>query len=361
MIPGADGLSELEDLIQYRLPFGWLGNVFGARPIQKKLERLFRYRHHITYHDLARQSLMRGYVPMKILVTGATGLVGRELTNSLTSAGHEVLRLTRQNPTEVNDIPWNPVTKYIPKARLENLDAVIHLAGENIAQSRWTPAFKEKMRFSRIEGTKLLCETLAQLQAPPKIFIGASAIGYYGNRGTEILTETSSPGTGFLADLCRDWETSVETLRPLNTRIVQVRIGVVLSLRGGALAKMLTPFSLGAGGIVGDGKQYWSWVAIDDVVGAIEHCLTHSEISGPVNVVAPNPSTNFDFTKTLGSVLHRPTIFPLPAFAARLMLGEMADDLLLSSTRVIPSRLQETGYQFRCPTLELALQHVLGK
>lgn len=361
ILPAADGAAELEDAIRYRLPGGWLGDRLGSRFVQRKLERVFRYRHEITVRDLAAGLRATQQVPMKILVSGATGLVGSELTAMLTTQGHEVWRLTRRPPTAANDIPWNPATGTIPQARLEGLDAVVHLAGENIAKSRWTDAVKQQMHNSRVDGTRLLCETLAQLQSPPKTLICASAIGFYGNRGAEVMTESSAPGTGYLADMCRDWEAAAEPARQQGMRVVHLRIGVVLSPKGGALAKMLTPFKLGVGGIVGDGKQYWSWVAIDDVIGAVHHCLTHAEMSGPVNVVAPNSSTNSDFTKTLGGVLHRPTILPMPAFVAKLALGEMAEELLLSSTRVVPTRLQETGYQFRCPTLESALKHVLGK
>jgi uncharacterized protein (TIGR01777 family) len=350
----------LEDAIEYRLPFGRLGDMLGHRFVERKLERVFRYRHRVTGADLHLITDLRKQAAMKILITGATGLVGTELASLLMTQGHEVFRLTRKAPREPNDIPWDPATGNIPKARLEGLDAVVHLAGENIAGARWTPAVKERLRASRVEATRLLCETLAELQAPPKTLICASAIGYYGDRGDELLTEDSANGTGFLAELCRDWEAAAEPARKKGIRVVNVRIGVVLTPKGGALAKMLTPFKFGVGGVVGSGKQYWSWVAIDDVIGAIYHCLTRAEISGPVNAVAPNSTTNADFTKTLGGVLHRPTIFPMPAFAARLALGEMADELLLSSARVVPKRLQETAYQFRCPTLELALQHVLG-
>lgn len=361
IIPRDDQSCELADLIEYRLPFGELGDLFGYRSVQRRLERAFRYRHHITFHDLAAESSIREPTSMKILVTGATGLIGRELTAYLTTAGHEVFRLTRRPPAEANDITWNPEAGSIPKGPLERLDAVVHLAGENIAASRWTDAVKARMRASRVDGTRLLCETLSQLQSPPKTLICASAIGYYGDRGDEVLTESSLPGTGFLAELCRDWEAASEPARQKRIRVVNLRIGVVLSSQGGALAKMLTPFKLGVGGVVGSGRQYWSWVAIDDVVGTIHHCLVHDELTGPVNAVAPNSATNSDFTKTLGGVLHRPTLFPMPAFAARLALGEMADELLLSSTRVVPERLQQTGYSFRCPTLESAFRHVLGR
>jgi uncharacterized protein (TIGR01777 family) len=298
---------------------------------------------------------------MNILITGATGLIGSPLAAALSDAGHEVFRLSRRTPAEANDIQWNPAAGEIPKARLEGLQAVVHLAGENIAKSRWTNAVKQRMRASRVEGTRLLCEALAGLASPPKTLVAASAIGYYGDRGAELLTEDSPPGKGFLAELCRDWEAAAEPAQQHGIRVAKLRIGVVLSARGGALASMLTPFKMGVGGVVGSGKQYWSWIALDDVVGAIQHCLKQESICGAVNAVAPNPATNADFTKTLGAVLHRPTILPMPAFAAKLMLGEMAEELLLSSTRVKPKRLEETGYRFRYPTLESALKHALGQ
>lgn len=297
---------------------------------------------------------------MKILVVGASGLVGTALVPRLISEGHEVLRLTRSTPRDAQDISWNPERGELPPARLEGVDAVIHLAGENIAGARWTDAVKARIRSSRVNGTRLLSETLAQLQRPPQSLICASAIGYYGDRGSEPLTEESGPGTGFLADVCREWEAACEPARQAGIRVVNLRIGVVLSPRGGALQKMLTPFKLGGGGVIGSGKQYWSWIALEDVVGALLHCLTHTELVGPVNGTAPNPSTNYEFTKTLGAVLKRPTIFPVPAFAARLALGQMANDLLLASSRVLPKQLQNTGYEFRCPTLMEALRHELG-
>ncbi len=297
---------------------------------------------------------------MKVLVTGATGLVGSALCPFLTTGGHEVYRLTRSAPKQENDIQWNPETRDLPRARLEGLDAVVHLAGESIAGKRWNAKVKDRLRSSRIEGTRFLCETLAQLQRPPKTLIGASAIGFYGDRGADLLNESAQPGEGFLVDLCRDWEAACDPVRVKGMRVVNLRIGFVLSAKGGGLAAMLLPFRLGAGGILGSGHQYWSWVALDDVVGAIHHCLMQERITGPVNVTAPSPVTNYEFTKTLGRVLGRPTILPMPAFAARLALGEMANELLLASARVMPNRLSETGYAFRHPTLQEALRHVLG-
>jgi uncharacterized protein (TIGR01777 family) len=298
---------------------------------------------------------------MKVLVTGATGLVGSELVPFLTAGGHEVYRLTRSNAVEANDITWNPDAGELPKARLEGMDAVVHLAGENIAASRWNPVVKERLRHSRVDTTRFLCEALAQLQHPPKTLICASAIGYYGDRGSEILTESAAPGRGFLAEMCRDWEAACEPARQKGMRVVNLRIGVVLSPKGGGLAKMLTPFRMGVGGVIGSGRQYWSWISIDDVVGVIDHCLTSPQLSGAVNATAPSPVTNRDFTKTLGAVLRRPTVFPMPGFVAKIMLGEMAEDLLLGSARVMPNRLSESNYRFHHPTLEGSLRHLLGQ
>lgn len=296
---------------------------------------------------------------MKVLVSGATGLVGSALCAALTARGDEVWRLTRRPPNEATDIQWNPDQGQLPKSRLEGLDAVVHLAGENIAGARWTAAYKQKIRDSRVRGTQLLAETLAQLERKPKVLVAASAIGYYGRRGNESLTETAAPGQGFLPDVCREWEAATRPAEAAGIRVVNLRIGVVLAKAGGALAKMLLPFQLGVGGVVGSGQQFWSWVGLADVVGAIEHSLDHQDLRGPVNAVSPQPLTNYDFTKALGKVLHRPTIFPMPGFAARLALGEMADDLLLGSTRVYPKRLEETGYRFQHPTLDAALRHAL--
>jgi uncharacterized protein (TIGR01777 family) len=297
---------------------------------------------------------------MKVLITGATGLVGSALGPVLSADGNEVFRLTRSEPKQANDITWNPDSRDLPKARLEGLDAIVHLAGENIAGKRWTPAVKERLRTSRIQATRFLCESLAQLQSPPKTLICASAIGYYGDRGAEILTESAAPGTGFLPDLCRDWEAACEPARQCQIRVVNLRIGVVLSPKGGALANMLTPFRLGLGGVIGSGRQYWSWIALDDLVGAIRHCLTNTHLSGAINATAPTPATNRHFTKTLGAVLHRPTVLPMPALAAKLALGGMATDLLLASARVMPNRLSESNYRFQYPTLSAALIHLLG-
>jgi uncharacterized protein len=296
---------------------------------------------------------------MNILISGASGLIGSELSAFLTSAGHQVTALTRSKDKPGN-IYWDPAKGDIEANKLNGFDAVIHLAGENIA-SRWTAEKKQRIRDSRVKGTEMLCETLARLDQPPTTLLCASAIGYYGNRGDEILTETSRPGDTFLSKVCEEWEEATAPALQKGIRVCNMRIGAVLTPKGGALAKMLTPFRLGVGGKVGPGTQYMSWIALDDVVGAFNHALQTSALLGPVNVVSPNPVTNKEFTKTLGRVLGRPTIFPLPGFMARAMFGEMANELLLGSARIQPIRLQESGYQFRHPDLEEALRYLLSK
>lgn len=299
---------------------------------------------------------------MNILVSGSTGLVGTALIPVLTGTGHEVARLVRskaRNPSK-EMVGWDPAANLIDKAGLEGIEAVVHLAGEPIA-GRWNAAKKARIRDSRVQGTQLLCDALAQLTTPPATLVCASAIGIYGDRGDEVLTEESAAGTDFLADVCREWEAACDSARQKGIRVVNLRFGVILSPYGGALAKMLTPFKLGAGGVIGSGRQYMSCISIDDCVGAIVHALMNTTVAGPVNVVGPEPVTNRDFTKTLGKVFGRPTIFPMPAFAARLAFGEMADALLLSSSRVEPKKLRDTGYQFQHATLEAALRHVLRK
>jgi uncharacterized protein len=296
---------------------------------------------------------------MHILVSGASGLIGSALIPLLTADGHRVSRLVRSQPRSGDRaVSWDPARGTIDAGGIEGVDGVVHLAGEPIGE-RWNAEKKARIRDSRIKGTRLLCDTLAQQSTPPKVLVCASAIGYYGNRGAEVLTEESAPGTGFLADVCRAWEGAAEPARQKGIRVVNLRFGVVLSATGGALAKMLPPFRMGMGGILGSGKQYVSWVTLDDAVGAIRHALLTEPLQGPANTVAPHPVTNEEFTKTLGKVLGRPTLVPLPAFAARLMFGEMADELLLASARVQPTRLLATAYAFRYPELGAGLRHLL--
>ncbi|HUE80971.1 MAG TPA: TIGR01777 family oxidoreductase [Pyrinomonadaceae bacterium] len=298
---------------------------------------------------------------MKILISGSHGLVGSALVQSLETAGHEVARLVRHAPSNANEIEWSPERYSIALARIEGFDAVVHLAGESIADGRWNEEKKARIRESRIKGTKLLSESFIQLSQPPDVFISASAIGYYGSRGDEVLTETSQAGEDFLAGVGVDWEKATAPAAEKGIRVVNLRFGIILDGKGGALAKMLPPFRMGIGGRIGDGKQWMSWIALTDVIGVIEFALSNKEIQGPINVVAPNPVRNSEFTKTLGKVLSRPVFFPVPAFGARLAFGEMADALLLSSQRVEPARLKEAGYVFQFPTLEGALRHALAE
>lgn len=360
VIPDGPGRCFLEEDIEYALPYGRLGAQLGTSLVRKKLERMFRYRHDITANDLNLHRRYSGDRPMKIAVTGSTGLIGADLVPFLTTGGHHVSRMVRTTPTG-SDILWNSAAATIDAERLEGLDAVVHLAGENIAARRWNVEQKARIRDSRVQGTRLLCETLARLRRPPRVLVSASAIGFYGNRGDQVLTEASAAGDGFLPEVCREWEASTRAAEQAGVRVVHLRFGIVLSPKGGALAKMLTPFRLGLGGRIGNGRQWMSWISLDDVVGSIYHALTTETLSGPVNAVAPSPVTNREFTKTLGRVLWRPTIFPMPAFMARLAFGEMANDLLLGSIRVQPVKLLQTGYRFLHADLEGSLRHLLGK
>lgn len=302
---------------------------------------------------------------MKIIVTGSSGLIGSALVAALTARGDEVTRLVREKTGTTRtdgarEVLWSPSRGELSAAELEGHDAAIHLAGDPIAEGRWTDEKKRRIRESRVQGTTLLAATLAKLKTPPRVLLTASAVGYYGDRGEELLTEASAAGTDFLSGVCREWEASAEAAKAAGIRVVRLRFGVVLSGAGGALAKMLTPFKMGAGGKIGSGKQYMSWIALNDAIGAILHALAHEELEGAVNVVAPRAVTNAEFTKTLGGVLGRPTIFAMPAFAARLAFGEMADAALLASQRAEPAQLKATSYQFKYPELEGALRHALA-
>lgn len=298
---------------------------------------------------------------MKVLISGSSGLIGSALAPFLSAQGHTITRLVRSAGNHENAVSWDPQAGTIDSTRLEGFDAVVHLAGESIAGGRWTAARKARIRDSRVEGTRLLATALAGLERRPRVLVSASAMGYYGDRGDEVLREDSPPGTGFLADACRAWEQAADPAREKGIRVVNLRTGLVLAGAGGALPKMLPPFKLGVGGVVGSGRQYWSWITLDDEVAAIHHVLVSESLEGPVNAVVPRAVTNREFTQSLGRVLSRPTLFPLPAFVARLALGEMADELLLASQRLEPARLMASGYPYRFPDLEPALRHVLGR
>jgi uncharacterized protein (TIGR01777 family) len=293
----------------------------------------------------------------RILVSGASGPIGAALLPSLKTRGYEVIRMVRGAATADDQISWNPA-KPIAPGMVSGFDAVIHLAGESIV-GHWTETKKIKIRDSRVAGTINLAEALAEAKEKPEVFVCSSAIGYYGDRGNEVLNEQSKQGIGFLADVCREWEAATQAAANAGIRTVQMRTGVVLSPKGGALGKMLTPFKMGVGGKIGDGRQWMSWIDVQDMVGAIHHILKSDLLQGPVNMVAPKPVTNAEFTKTLANVLSRPAILPMPAFAVKLVFGEMGETVLLGSQRVEPTQLVMSGYPFRFSSLRMSLENVL--
>lgn len=298
---------------------------------------------------------------MRIAMTGATGFIGRAVAAALEEQHAEVLRLVRRTTGAANELAWSVEEGVSDVSRLEGCDAVVHLAGESIAGSlRWTSAKKERIRTSRIQGTRNLVDSLRRLERPPRVFLCASAIGYYGNRGEELLTEESAPGSrGFLVEVAREWEAAAQKATELGTRVVNLRFGIVLGREGGALAQMLPIFRAGLGGRLGSGQQWWSWISIRDVVGGILHALFHDELQGPVNFTSPEPVRNAEFTRLLARALHRPAFFHAPGFILQLLMGEMAEEMLLASSRVIPARLQTTNYAFVHPTLDVALSDLL--
>lgn len=299
---------------------------------------------------------------MKILITGASGLIGKSLQESFKSQGYELLLASRKDAKDAQHIKWDQDTGFAEEdlSRLEGLDAVIHLAGENIGGGlRWSEEKKKAIRDSRVFGTRTMIEAFDKLKDKPKTFISGSAIGYYGDRGSDEMTESSSAGKTYLSEVCKEWEAESRRAEDLGIRTVLLRTGIVLSKDGGALATMLTPFKLGVGGVIGEGTQWMSWISLDDIVGIINYALDNEKVRGAVNATAPNPVTNEQFTKTLGTVLYRPTFLPLPEFAVHMVFGEMGDALLLDSTRVIPKRLLDAGYEFKFTELQPALEHAV--
>ena len=296
---------------------------------------------------------------MKILIAGSSGLIGTALCSQLEREGHEVVRLVRREPAH-GELRWDPEAGELEQEALEGIEAVLHLGGRNIAAGRWTASVKEQLRQSRVQTTELLATRLAGLAAPPRVLVCASAVGIYGHRRDEELDEESATGEGFLAELGRAWEGASDVAAKAGIRVVQARLGIVLSRQGGALAKMLLPFRLGMGGKIGDGRQYVSWISLEDAVAALIFAVENDALRGPVNLTAPQQVTNAELTRTLGRVLRRPTLLPLPAFAAKLVLGELAEEGLLASQRVRPTRLLEAGFEFKHPELEGALRWELA-
>ena len=299
---------------------------------------------------------------MKILITGASCLVGTHLIPTLKAKGHEIFKLVRKTPKAADEIQWDAEKGFSDEeqAKLENFEAVVHLAGDNVASENWSAEKKRKIRESRTIGTKVLVDALRKTKSAPKVLVSASAIGFYGNRKDEILTEDSAKGVGFFPEVCDEWEKESQKATDFGARVVNPRIGVVLAKDGGALEKMLTPFKLGVGGVVGSGKQWMSWIAIDDLVRLIHFALENENIHGAINATAPNPATNEEFTKTLGKVLNRPTVLPIPAFGIKLLFGEMGERLLLEGNRVLPKKAQDAGFEFQFTNLEEATKHALN-
>lgn len=304
---------------------------------------------------------MNTSINQKVLITGANGLVGTALSSHLNQHGYTVLPMIRpQSKYEGEAVRWEPSKQVIDLEALQGVDAVVHLSGESIASGRWNDAKKQRIRDSRVDVTRFLAESLCKLDPKPKTLLCASAVGYYGDRSDEVLDETSAAGEGFLPDVCQEWEAAADAARQNGIRVVHLRFGVILSKDGGALKQMLTPFKMGVAGILGSGKQYMPWVSLHDVVHIIRYCTEHEKISGAVNVTAPNPVTNYEFTKTLGRVLSRPTVLPAPAFGLKLLMGEMAEALLLSSTRAVPKKLLDCEYEFKDGDLYQTLASELG-
>ena len=371
--------SILDDHVEYSLPGGTLGEIIGSPLINKKLNQMFDYRHRLTREDLlvhATANKMRGNErPQIIGITGSSGFIGSSSIPFLTTGGHRIIRFIRR-PTDGNDklglksvkfIEWNPSSPYLDVSSLNGnnkMDAVVNLAGENIF-GRWTKKKKKRVSDSRVNTTKSLCKLLSSLDKPPRVLVSASATGYYGDRGDEILTEESPPSSSssndFLSDVCKNWEDATQIAKESGIRVVNLRLGIVLSSSGGMLSKIIPLFKLGLGGRIGNGNQYMSWIGLDDLLGLILYAIADESVSGPINAVSPNPVTNADFTATLGKVLSRPTKFSIPETMVKLPLGEeLANAAILSSTRVIPERLIKMGYKFRYPYLESVLRHTLG-
>jgi uncharacterized protein len=365
--------SYLKDEVRFELPLSMVSHSLGVPMIEHELKRLFSYRHRLMIKDceaIRANKVNSGIKKKRIVVTGSTGMVGRHLVPYLWTQKCEVVRLVRPSSNKsaivhvgVGQEPtadWDPAAGSIDLDALEGADAVVHLSGDNIAKGRWTEEKKELLRSSRIDSTRFLVESICRMKKPPRVFISASAIGYYGDGKDKILDEAGPLGKGFLSLLCEEWEAVTKPLEAIGVRVVNIRIGVVLSPRGGALGAMLPIFQVGGGGPIGDGRQYLSWISPDDIDGAILHCINAESLSGPVNLVAPNPVQNKVFAETLGRVLARPTFMPVPAAAVRFVLGEFADEALLAGSRVIPKKLVDSGYVFRDPDLETALRSQLG-
>ena len=359
-VPIDDERSELLDHIEYSLPAGGLTDFVGEGPAGKTLSRRFRFRHERTRLDLGRHAEWADRPRLTVAIAGASGLIGAHLADYLTTAGHRVIRLVRNKDAGADEIPWDPATGALYHGALEGVDAVVNLSGVSLS-GIWTSSRKKAILESRVQATRTLAEAIMRMASPPSVFISVSAVGAYGFRGGEAVTEQTELGEGFLADVCRAWEEAAQPVLAAGVRLVTPRFGIVVSAAGGAVAAMLPAFKAGAGTRLGRGDQYWAWVELDDVLSAIEWAMQDEELEGVVNVTAPEPVTNREFTKTLGHVLHRPAALAAPAFVLRHGLGGMGDEMLLSSQRAMPAVLKSRGFRFAFPTLAGALRYELGR
>jgi uncharacterized protein (TIGR01777 family) len=360
-LPGEDGGCIMEDDVEWEAPLGGTSLPFAESYLMGELDRLFTFRHTRLLNDLTLHARHSG-PPLTVAITGATGLIGSSLAHFLTTGGHRVIRMVRGRGDPGEDaILWSPGEGHLDREGLEGVDAVVHLAGESLSALRWTSEKKDRIHRSRVQGTDLLAKTLARMTRPPSVLISGSAVGIYGNRGRDVLNEESKTGKGFLARVCKDWEAATSAAVRAGIRVVKLRTGFVITPQGPGLGKMLTPFRAGLGGRIGSGRQYMSWIDLDDETGLIHHALTKPGVSGPFNATAPHPVPNNTFTDTLGRVLGRPTLLPVPSLAIKAALGELGDELLLQGARVLPRKAQETGYEFLFPSLEDSLRHQLGR
>ncbi|MFQ5515551.1 MAG: TIGR01777 family oxidoreductase [Myxococcota bacterium] len=359
----AEERCAIEDRIECELSGGVLGEALLGRTLERSIERALAHRHRVLAADLPRHRAYLGQGDQRVALTGSSGLVGRTLAAFLRSGGHRPVSLVRDPAAagRPDTILWNPSQGELEPEVLEGCDAVVHLTGAGVATGRWTPERKRLILESRLLGTQTLCRALARMGKPPRVLISASAVGYYGERGDATLDEANEPGSGFLSEVCHEWEEATRPAQDRGIRVVKLRIGLVLSGRGGALPRMCRPFRLGLGGPVGSGRQYWSWIALDDLVAAILHLIFTDSVHGAVNAVAPTPVRQRDFARTLGRVLRRPALLPLPAPVVRAALGELGQALLLESARVSSARLEGTGFRFLYPELEAALRAELGR
>lgn len=352
--------SELVDHVEYGLPAGGVTEWFGEGPADKQLQRLFAFRHRRTRLDLERHARWSDRPRLKVAITGAGGLIGSHLAVYLTTAGHDVVKLVRRDAAGPGEVSWDPASGRLDPDDLEGVDAFVNLAGATIG-TVWTPRRKAAIMESRLQATATLTEAVLRMPVPPRVLLSSSAVGAYGSRGGLALTEEADLGEGYLADVCRVWEAAAQRAASAGVRVVTPRQGIVLAASGGALAQQLPAFRSGLGVRLGDGNQWWSWVALDDVLGAMEWLLHDEELSGPVNLTAPEPVTNLEFVKTLGKVLRRPAVLFAPERVVKTMLGGMAREMLLASQRAVPMKLGLRGFRFAFPELEQALRYELGR